>query len=138
MNPIVIASAQFAVCSLLSLTTAVIFETIAWQGVLQAAVPILYGGLLSVGIAYTLQVVAQRNAHPAHASIILSMEGVFAVLAGWLILRETLDARGLLGCFLMLTGMLVSQLWIHILPKWSPVIRDLLNGSGPGGPDSKI
>ena len=90
-----------------------------------------------MGIAYTLQVVAQRNAHPAHASIILSMEGVFAVLAGWLILKETLGARGLLGCSLMLTGMLVSQLWIHILPQWSPEMRGLLTGSGPGGPESK-
>lgn len=137
MNPIIIASAQFAVCSVLSLTTAAIFEPIVWQGILQAAIPILYSGLLSVGIAYTLQVVAQRNAHPAHASIILSMEGVFAVIAGWLILKETLGTRGLLGCSLMLTGMLVSQLWVHILPLWSPGMRDLLTGSGPGGPGRK-
>jgi drug/metabolite transporter (DMT)-like permease len=124
MNPLVIASGQFAVCSVLSLCTAVVFEPIVLRAVIQAAIPILYGGLLSVGIAYTLQVVAQRNAHPAHASIILSMEGVFAVLAGWMILSETLSARGLIGCALMLAGMLISQLWVHFLPSWYQRAKD--------------
>ncbi|MGD9350206.1 MAG: EamA family transporter, partial [Desulfobacterales bacterium] len=77
----------------------------------QAAIPILYGGLLSVGIAYTLQVIAQRDAHPAHAAILLSMEAVFAAVGGWLILDEIMSARGLFGCGLMLAGMLLSQLW---------------------------
>jgi drug/metabolite transporter (DMT)-like permease len=81
------------------------------QSIFQAAIPILYGGLLSVGIAYTLQVIAQRDAHPAHAAILLSMEAVFAAIGGWLILDETISARGLFGCGLMLTGMLLSQLW---------------------------
>ncbi len=76
---------------------------------LKAAVPILYGGLCSVGIAYTLQVVVQKTAHPAHAAIILSLEGAFAVLGGWLILGELLSLRGLIGCALMLAGMIVSQ-----------------------------
>ena len=69
------------------------------------------GGALSVGMAYTLQVIAQRNAHPAHAAIILSLEAVFAALGGWYILGEILSFRGLLGCGLMLIGMLLSQLW---------------------------
>ena len=106
-----LAIGQFAVCSVLSLLTAFIFETIRLSDILQAAVPILYGGLASVGIAYTLQVVAQKNAHPAHAAIILSLEAVFAALGGWLLLGEVLSARGLLGCGLMLAGMLLSQLW---------------------------
>jgi len=76
-----------------------------------AAGPILYGGVLSVGVAYTLQVVAQRDAHPAHASILMSLEAVFAAIGGWLMLGETLSPRGLAGCALMLTGMIVSQLW---------------------------
>ena len=111
MNPIILASAQFAICSFLSLLTAYIAEPIVLSSIFAAAVPILYGGLCSVGIAYTLQVVAQRDAHPAHASILLSMEGVFAVLGGWLMLSETLSLRGLAGCALMLSGMLLSQLW---------------------------
>lgn len=110
INPIVLSLIQFAFCSLLSLITALIFETIALQGILDAGIPILYGGLGSVGIAYTLQVVAQRNAHPAHAAIILSLESVFAAIGGWLILGEMLSTRSKIGCVLMFAGMLFSQL----------------------------
>jgi drug/metabolite transporter (DMT)-like permease len=81
-----------------------------------AIVPILYGGLASVGIAYTLQVVAQRNAPPAHATIILCLEGCFAAFGGVIILHEPLGAWTILGFALMLTGMLVSQ-WEIILKK---------------------
>ena len=77
---------------------------------LAAAGPILYGGILSVGVAYTLQVVAQRDAHPAHASILMSLEAVFAAFGGWVFLDEALNLRGGSGCGLMLTGMLLSQL----------------------------
>ena len=106
-----LAFLQYAVCSILSLITAFLWEVITFSGILQAAVPIFYGGVCSVGIAYTLQVVAQRHAHPAHAAILLSLEAVFAAFGGWLILGETMTARGLLGCTLMLSGMVLSQLW---------------------------
>ena len=79
---------------------------------LLAYLPILYAGLFSVGIAFTIQVVAQREAHPANAAIIMSLEAVFAVLGGWMILNESIPARGLLGCVLMLIGMIVSQLYL--------------------------
>ncbi|MBU1041892.1 MAG: DMT family transporter [Proteobacteria bacterium] len=105
-----LASAQFAVCSLLSLGVAVATEPIVLAGISAAAVPILYGGLMSVGVAYTLQVVAQRDANPAHAAIILSLEAVFAAVAGYFVLGEVLAVRALIGCALMLGGMLVSQL----------------------------
>ncbi len=111
MNPLTLASLQFAICSTLSLMTAVAVEPVVPGSILDAAVPILYGGLGSVGIAYTLQVIAQRDAHPAHASILLSMEGAFAVLGGWILLKEVLSLRGLVGCGFMLSGMLLSQLW---------------------------
>jgi drug/metabolite transporter (DMT)-like permease len=111
MNPLKLALAQYITCSVLSLITAMIFEVITLKGILQAAVPIFYGGALSVGMGYTLQVVAQRNAHPAHAAIILSLEAVFAAVGGWYILGEIMSYRGLLGCGLMLIGMLLSQLW---------------------------
>jgi len=78
-----------------------------------ALIPILYGGLASVGIGYTLQVVAQKDAPPAHTTIILSLEGSFAVLGGILILHEPLGARTLTGFAFMLTGMLISQ-WEQI------------------------
>jgi len=105
-----LASAQFAVCSLLSLGVAVATEPIVLAGLSAAAVPILYGGLMSVGVAYTLQVVAQRDANPAHAAIILSLEAVFAAVAVYFLLGEVLAVRELIGCALMLGGMLVSQL----------------------------
>ena len=111
INPIKLAFSQYLACSVLSLLTAAVIEDISMQAISQAAIPILYGGLLSVGIAYPLQVIAQRDAHPAHAAILLSMEAVFAAIGGWLILDETISARGLFGCGLMLTGMLLSQLW---------------------------
>ena len=109
-DPLRLAWLQFAVCSLLSLITGFILETIRWTAIQQAALALLYGGALSVGVAYTLQVVAQRRAHPAHAAILLSLESVFAALGGWLLLGEVLPARGIVGCALMLAGMLVSQL----------------------------
>ena len=72
-------------------------------------IPIAYGGIFSVGIAYTLQVVAQKSAHPAHAAIILSMEGVFAALGGSLILSEIMNTREIWGSILMLIAIFLSQ-----------------------------
>ncbi len=111
MDSLKLAFTQFAACSILSLITAYFAEVIALKAIFQAAIPIIYGGVLSVGVAYTLQVVAQRNAHPAHAAIFLSMEAVFAAFGGWLILNEILPVRGLVGCALMFSGMLFSQLY---------------------------
>lgn len=100
---------QFAVCSLLSLVAALVFEDITAMAIRQAAVPLLYGGICSVGVAYTLQVVGQRHAHPSHAAIIMSLETVFGALGGMLLLGESMTARGYLGCSLMFAGMMVSQ-----------------------------
>jgi drug/metabolite transporter (DMT)-like permease len=111
VNVLKLACAQYAVCSCLSLLVAGFTETITINGLREATIPILYGGVMSVGIAYTLQVVAQKVAPPTHAAIILSLEAVFAALAGWLILGEVLTTRGLIGCGLMLAGMIVAQLW---------------------------
>lgn len=111
INAIQLAFRQFVVCAILSLITALFVETITLAGIVQAAIPILYSGVASVGIAYTLQVVAQRNARPSHAAIIMSLETVFAAIGGWLLLDEILSARSLIGCGLMLAGMMISQLW---------------------------
>jgi len=111
IDPLKLAFTEFSVCSLLSLVTAFIFEEIALNALFQATIPILYGGVLSVGVAFTLQVVAQQKAHPAHAAILFSLESVFAAFGGWLILNETISSRGLVGCTLMLSGMLLSQLY---------------------------
>lgn len=110
MNPLRLACAQYAVCASLSLAAGAVCEPFSWEGTLGAALPLLYGGLLSVGVAYTLQVVAQRHAPPVHAAIILSLEAVFAALTGWIVLGEVLSARGFAGCALMLAGMIIAHL----------------------------
>ena len=109
-NSLKLAAAQFAVCSALSFITALAIETMTLTAIWQGIVPILYGGFGSVGIAYTLQIIAQRDAHPAHSAIILSLEGLFAAVGGWLLLGEVLSLRALIGCTLMLAGMIFSQL----------------------------
>jgi drug/metabolite transporter (DMT)-like permease len=112
IDPFKLAFSQFVVCSILSLFAAALTESIQLQNILQALLPILYAGLFSVGIAFTIQVVAQREAHPANAAIIMSLEAVFAVIGGWLILNESIPLRGFLGCILMLLGMILSQLYL--------------------------
>lgn len=109
-DPVRTAVIQFSVCALLSWFPAIAFEPIRIRSIQDATWPLLYGGVLSVGIGYTLQVFAQQKAHPAYASIILSLESVFAVLGGWLLLEEAVTGKILLGCGLMLAGMVVAQL----------------------------
>lgn len=101
---------QFGVCGIFSLAAALYTEEILLSAVIDAAVPIVYGGIFSVGIAYTLQVVGQRHAQASAASIILSLESLFAVVGGWLLLNEHMSARGLAGCGLMLAGMILAQI----------------------------
>lgn len=101
---------QFMTCALLSLGTAFCLETITREGVEGALIPLLYGGIFSVGIAYTLQVLGQKYSPPSHAAIILSMETVFATIGGFLLLDERLGVKELTGCALMLAGMLLTQL----------------------------
>jgi len=100
---------QFTTCSVISLACAFVFEDIRLRGILQGALPILYGGICSVGIAYTLQVIGQKNAKASHAALIMSLEAVFGALGGLIILNENLGYRGYIGCVLMLAGILISQ-----------------------------
>ncbi len=105
-----LAFLQFTTCAVLSFLTALVVEDIRLDGIIAAAVPILYGGFISVGIAYTLQLIGQRRTPPSHAAIILGLEAVFAAVGGWAVLNETLSSRALVGCTLMLAGVIVSQL----------------------------
>lgn len=109
-NVISLSAIQFAVCAVLSLLTALYYETITLEQISNAGLPILYAGIMSVGVAYTLQVVGQRHAPPTHAAIILSLESLFAALGGWLLLSETMTSRKMLGAALMLAGVILSQL----------------------------
>ena len=108
-DPLRLALVQYFVCVLLSLLAALALERGMWDGLLLAGPAILYTGILSTGLGFTSQVVAQRRTTPARAAIILSMEAVFAALFGWLLLGERLTAQQLLGCGLMLAGMLLAQ-----------------------------
>ncbi|MEN8207738.1 MAG: DMT family transporter [Candidatus Fermentibacteria bacterium] len=103
-----LAALQFTGCSLLSGALALLTEKLSFAGIRMAALPILYGGLVSVGIAYTLQIIAQKRAHPAHAAIIMSLEAVFALIGGWVMLAEPITVQGTAGGVLMLTAMVLS------------------------------
>jgi drug/metabolite transporter (DMT)-like permease len=129
-DPVLLAVIQFAICSLLSMIVAIWAEPIDWRGLVMAAIPILYGGIMSVGVAYTLQVIAQRNAHPAHAAILLSFESAFAALGGRLFLNERLTSRALWGCILMLMGMLLSQIYSFLNFKSGVRPSDRHDGQG--------
>ena len=111
VEPLIIACIQFLVTSFLCFIAMLFTETSTWSAIYSALIPLIYGGIISVGIGFTLQIIAQKNAHPTHAAIILSLEAVFAVIGGILILKEVLSLNTFIGCLLMLTGMLISQLW---------------------------
>lgn len=111
VDPLKLSALQFSVCSLLSLTVAVPLESFTLEGLSSGLVPLLYAGIGSVGIAYTLQVVGQRGIAPGPAALIMSLETVFAAVGGGLLLGETLSLRELVGCAFMLLGMVMAQLW---------------------------
>jgi drug/metabolite transporter (DMT)-like permease len=107
-----LAITQFVTCATLCSAVAILFESTRFtmNNALNAYEAILFAGVLSVGIAYTLQIVAQKSAPASHAAVIMSLEAAFAALGGWLFLDEAFTSRTLLGCTLMLTGMIISQL----------------------------
>lgn len=109
-DPAWIAFWQFVLCAVLSLLCALVFEPGRFRDVPAAWLPVLYGGVLSVGVGYTLQIVGQKGVPAARAAIVLSLEAVFATFGGWLLLGERLGIRELCGCALMLGGMVASQL----------------------------
>tara|TARA_S200000501_G_scaffold231972_1_gene217579 strand:- start:331 stop:810 length:480 start_codon:yes stop_codon:yes gene_type:complete len=110
LDPLKLALVQYLVCAGLNLGLCLALETFTFYEVQMASGAILYAGMVSVGIAFTLQVVAQKRVKPSQAAIVLNLEAVFAVLAGWLFFTELLSKRELLGCLLMLAGMMLSQL----------------------------
>ena len=101
---------QFFVCALLSGICMLLFEEPDMAMILQAWVPVLYAGVFSCGVAYTLQIVGQKGMNPTVASLILSLESVISLIAGWTILGQTLGARELSGCVLMFAAIILVQL----------------------------
>ncbi len=104
------AATQFLFCGALSFCVAFLFETVSLELLSKAIIPILYCGILSVGVAYTCQIIGQKTADPTYASIILSTESMFGALGGVWILKEHMSEQGYLGCALIFTGVIVSQI----------------------------
>lgn len=101
---------QFFTTTIICLTGAFLFEHPTWDAVRTCAIPLIYAGVFSGGVGYTLQILAQRDAEPAVASLLMSLESVFAVLAGWVLLGDALSLRELAGCALMMGGIVLAQL----------------------------
>ena len=101
---------QFFVCGIASLIPMFMLETPTLERILLSMGPLLYAGVLSSGVAYTLQIIGQKNVNPAIASLILSLESCFAVLAGWIILGQKLSVRESIGCVLMFSAIILAQL----------------------------
>lgn len=117
ISPLKFSMTQFFVCGFLSIIFALFTEDIELSAIQSAGIPILYGGFMSVGIAYTCQILGQRDADPTFASIVFSTESVFSAIGGAIILHEIMSGRGYLGCLLIFIGIILSQLDIPTLKQ---------------------
>lgn len=109
VDPIELCLMQMIVCTIGSTALAVVYETFVWMDLWYAAVPILYAGIFSCGVAYTCQILGQAYVEPTQAAILMSTEAIFAAVAGWIILGETMSGIQMLGCALLLGGALMAQ-----------------------------
>ena len=125
VNGVWMSCIQFLVAGIISAIPMVLTETPTWETIFAAKLPILYAGVMSCGVAYTLQILGQKNYNPTIAVLILSLESCFSVLGGFLILHETLAARELLGCALMFAAIILAQ-----LPGGTKVEKTSLENTG--------
>ena len=116
VDSIKLSCIQFLVSGILALIMCLATEKIVLADILAAAGPILYAGILSSGVAYTLQMVGQKYAEPAVASIVMSMESVIAVLAGAVLLNEVLAGREIAGCVVVFVSVIVAQIPDFLAP----------------------
>lgn len=116
-SPLKFSMTQFLVCGILSITSALLTESIELSAIKSAGIPILYGGLMSVGVAYTCQILGQKKADPTFASIVFSTESVFSAIGGAIILHEIMTGRGYLGCVLIFIGIILSQLDMNFIKR---------------------
>ena len=108
-DPIKTSCIQFLCVGIISLALAFAFEKPDFSIIWNAKIEIMYAGFLSSGIAYTLQIMAQKNADPTSATLIMSLESVFAVLSGWIVLGEALSTKELIGCLLVFVAVILAQ-----------------------------
>ena len=113
VNCIALSMMQFFVTAILSGVCMIVHELPTWNAIYGAAIPLLYAGVLSSGVAYTFQIIGQKHLAPTVASLIMSLESVFATLAGWVVLNEILSTKELIGCGLVFTAVILTQLPIH-------------------------
>ena len=105
-----LSATQFFICGCLSLVCAFLWETPRWENILACWIPIGYAGIFSSGIGYTFQIIGQAHTEPTVASLLMSLESVFSVVFGWIILRSALTPAELVGCCLVFAGVIISQL----------------------------
>lgn len=110
VDGVVLSCIQFFVSGVVCTILAFLFEQPSLTAIVSGALPILYAGVLSCGVAYTLQIVGQANMNPTVASLILSLESVISVLSGWILLGETMNGRQILGCILVFSGVILAQI----------------------------
>ncbi len=110
VDGVFLSCVQFLTCGIISLPFILFMEKPQTSQIMAAGIPILYAGVLSCGVAYTLQIVGQKNMNPTIASLILSLESVVSVLAGWIILGQTLSGREIVGCIVMFFAIMIAQL----------------------------
>lgn len=109
-NGVLMSATQFFIVGLLSIIPSLMFENPSLIHIKEAIIPIIYAGILSNGVGYTLQIIGQRGADPTIATLILSLESVFSVIGGFLVLHEILTLRELFGCALVFTGVILAQI----------------------------
>ena len=107
---VAISCIQFFTSGIICGICMLLFENPQIEKILEAYIPILYAGVMSCGVAYTLQIVGQKNMEPTVASLILSLESVFSALAGWVILGQKLSTKELMGCILVFIAVLLAQM----------------------------
>ncbi len=108
-NGVLISCVQFFVAGILCMVAMLLFEMPSFAGIVKAYIPILYTGVLSCGVAYTFQILGQKYVEPTKASLILCLESVVSVLAGWILLQQALSARELIGCVVMFVAIIMAQ-----------------------------
>ena len=117
VNGVALSCVQFLVCGILCTAAALFTETFTLADILKSAGPLLFTGLMSSGVGYTLQILGQKDTPPAVASLIMSLESVFAALSGWLVLGQSMNGRELLGCVLVFAAVILAQIPLEALKK---------------------
>lgn len=110
VNGVSLSCVQFLTAGIICCAVIPFTEKIILADVLSAAIPLLYAGVLSCGVAYTLQIVGQKNTSPVMASLLMSLESVFSVITAWIVLGDALNGREIIGCILVFTAIILAQL----------------------------